>query len=139
MSKDKESFGEQYLYVESLLSGGKYHDATVEISTYHPPNTLTAADGRRIDKHTIGFKDREKLLVLCKTNASIIHFITGQQPGEKWIGSTIRLQARMVDAFGETVPAIRVIPPTGCKVRRNLLKRLGTKAEWVAPTNKETK
>lgn len=129
-----ESFGQAFLYAEDLLSGGEYRKAEVEIEQYIPENTLRAADKKLIDKPTLKFVGKQKMLVLCKTNSSLIHFITGEQPGEKWHGKKITLQPRFVEAFGERVVAIRVIPPKGCMVRKNVLKRLGDKAEWVAPS-----
>ncbi len=129
-----ENFGAQYLYSEDLLIGQQYRTAEVEVEKYIPANTLKSADGRNIDKPTLKFKGKEKMLVLCKTNQSVIHFITGDPPGEKWVGKKLKIQPRVVDAFGEQVVAIRVIPPKGCKVRKNVLKRLGTEAVWSAPT-----
>lgn len=128
-----ESYGTNYLYSEDLLIGQQYRTVDVEVEAYIAPNTLKSADGRQIDKPTLKFKGKEKLLVLCKTNQSVIHFVTGDPPGEKWIGKKLTLQPRIVEAFGDQVVAIRVIPPKGAMVRKNVLKRLGKPAEWQAP------
>lgn len=132
--KSEQSYGAQYLYAEDLLIGQQYRSVEIEVEQYIPPNTLKSADGRLIDKPTLKFKGKEKLLVLCKTNQSVIHFVTGEPPGEKWAGKKLTIQPRMVEAFGDQVVAIRVIPPKGCMVRKNVLKRLGKPAEWSAPS-----
>lgn len=133
MSGTDKPYGSAYLYSEDLLSNREYRMVDAEISKVAPPGTLKTADKKLIDKWTIFFKGMEKALVLCKTNASIIHFVTGEEPGDDWIGHTVTLQVRMVESFGEMVPAIRVIPPDGVMVRKNVRKRLGTKAVWKGP------
>jgi hypothetical protein len=130
MSQKTESYGSQYLYSEDLLINKEYKSVTVEIEEAIPPNTLRSADKKMIDKWTLKFKGKDKLLVLCKTNVTLIHCIVGEPPGDAWKGATINLQVRVVEAFGENVTALRVMPPNGCMVRKNVLKRLGTKAVW---------
>lgn len=137
MANDKREFGAAYLYAEDLLSGGKFHTVTAEISEVHPPNSLKAANGKTIDKWVIGFKGKDKMLCLCKTNASIIHIVTGEPAGDKWIGKTITIQARIGKAFGAETLWIRVIPPTGTKLRRTLYERLGVEATYNPATTSE--
>lgn len=127
---NKENFGTEYLYAENLLGGGKFQTVQVEIESVIEPNTIKSADGKLIDKPILTFVGKAKRLVLCKTNQTIVICSTGEQPGPAWIGKKITLQARVVDAFGDQVLAIRVIPPSGVKVRKNVLKRLGTEAIW---------
>ena len=124
----KKQFGSRFLYAEDLLQGGEFRKATVEISEVHERGTLTAANKTRIDKLTIGFKGREKLLVLCKTNERVIHIVTGEVPGPGWIGKQITLGARIVDAFGSESLAVRVLPPVGTVLTVSLNKRLGREA-----------
>lgn len=128
-----ESFGNQFLYALDLLIGQQYRTAEVEIEEYIEKNTLKSADGRNIDKPSLRFKGKEKLLVLCKTNEKLIHFITGEPGGQKWVGKRITLQPRFVQAFGETVVALRVIPPKGCMISKKVLEGLGKVAVWTAP------
>lgn len=118
-----------FLYAEDLIAGGKFHDAVVEIESVAAPNTTKASDGRAVDKWVLSFKGKDKRLVLCKTNVSILKFVTGEQPGDGWVGKSIRLQARIVDAFGSETTAIRVVPPVGVSIRKKLIERLGRKAE----------
>jgi hypothetical protein len=134
-----ESFGQAFLYAEDLLIGQQYRTAVVEIEEYLPEGTLKSADGRLIDKPSLKFKGKEKLLVLCKTNAKIIHFITGEPGGQKWVGTQITLQPRFVQAFGETVVALRIIPPKGVMVRKKVLEQLGKPATWTAPPTETPK
>lgn len=126
----EQTYGGRFLYAEDLLVGGEFRTVELTISEYHEPGTLRSADERLIDKAAIGFEGKQKLLVLCKTNASVIHFATGEPAGPKWIGHKITLQPRMVEAFGDNVVALRVMPPPGCVIRKSILKRLGTKAVW---------
>ena len=128
--KDKESFGSHYLYAESLLSGGEFRTVTVTIEQVIPPNTLTAANGKLIDKYTLKFVGKDKLLVLCATNVAMVTFCCGEQL-DRCVGKTITLQPRYIKAFGDDVVAIRVMPQPGVKVRRSILQRLGTKATWA--------
>lgn len=135
MKKD-DNYGSAYLYAEDLLFGGEFRTVQVTIERVIPAGELRAASGKVIDKPSLKFMGKEKILVLCKTNNSMIHFCTGELP-ENWAGKTITLQPRIVEAFGDSVVAIRVIPPPGVKVRRSVLKRLGEKAVWTAgETNK---
>lgn len=131
MSKKEDNYGSAYLYAEDLLHGGEFRTVTVEISEYIPANTLRAANNKIIDKPSVKFVGKQKILVLCKTNAAMIHYCTGELP-DRWVGKTITLQPRIIEAFGDSVVAIRVIPPPGVKVRRSVLKRLGEKAVWTA-------
>jgi hypothetical protein len=129
MSEKKQDFGSKYLYAEDLLSGGEYRTATVTIAEVIPAGTLTAANGQQIDKPTLRFEGKDKMLVLCKTNQSMVVLSCGEQL-EKSVGHSITLQPREVAAFGEQVLALRIIPPPGVKVRKRLAKELGTKAVW---------
>jgi len=133
MSQKTESYGTAYLYSEDFLTGGEYKTVTVEIEHVHPPGSLKAADKKPIDKWTLGFKGKDKMLVLCKTNCTVIHCINGNPPGNAWIGQTLTLQVRIVESFGDMTTAIRVMPPNGCMVRPKVIKRLGQKAVWTKP------
>lgn len=133
----EQTYGSRFLYAEDLLVGGEFRTVELTISEYHEPGTLKSADGRLIDKPTIGFEGKSKLLVLCKTNASVIHFATGEPAGPKWIGHKITLQPRLVEAFGEDVVALRVMPPQGCTIRKSIVKRLGKRAVWSSGNTKQ--
>lgn len=124
----KQSQDRRFLYAEDLLRDGKYISPVVEIKEVIRPGSLKGGDGRAIDKWTVAFKGAEKKLILCTTNCSIIHFVVGDEPGEKWIGKSIKIQARIVEAFGEDTVAIRVVPPIGTTLRKSLIKRLGRPA-----------
>ena len=129
---NKQDQDSRFLYAEDLLKGGKYVSPVVEMSEVIRPGSLKSADGRAIAKWTIGFKGTDKKLVLCKTNVSIIHFVIGDEPSDRWVGGKIKLQARIVDAFGEKTVAIRVIPPVGTTLRKSLIQRLGKEAVFEA-------
>ncbi len=127
--RDKKEYGSAYLYAEDLIRDGNYIDATVTIESVIPPNTIKAANGKMIGHDTLKFVGKDKLLVLCaKVNQRILAIATGESQAEKWPGHKITLQVRIVDSFGEKVPAIRILPPQGAMIRKSLRERLGTKA-----------
>lgn len=128
MQANKREYGSDYLYAEDFLVGGSYRSINVEISEVFPPGSLKAANGKQIEKWVIAFKGKSKKLCLAKTNTSIIHLVTGDPPGESWVGRAVTLQARVVKAFGADTLAIRVIPPVGTVLRRTLIERLGRAA-----------
>lgn len=125
---NKENYGSRFLYSEDLLIGGEFKTVDVVISEVHEPGTLKSADNRSIDKWTVSFEGKDKMLVLCKTNVSIIHFVTGEIAGPAWVGKSVTLQARVVKAFGSDTTAIRVVPPVGTTLRKKLIEGLGKKA-----------
>lgn len=137
--KKEDNYGSRFLYAEDLLQGGEYRCPVVEISEFIQPNVLRAANGKVIDKPTLKFAGKDKMLVLCNTNVAMAIYCTGEHEREKWIGHRIKLQARIIEAFGDSVVAIRIMPPEGVKVRRSVLKRLGEKAVWNngEPTTKQ--
>jgi len=52
------------------------------------------------------FKGTEKPLSLCLTNALDILEVLGT--GSGWAGKKIRVEVKIVDAFGKKVPAVRI-------------------------------
>lgn len=136
MKPKDQTYGSRFLYAEDLLIGGEFKTVHLTISEFHPAGSLRSADKRLIDKNSIGFDGKSKLLVLCKTNEGVIHYTTGEPPGMKWIGHKVTLQPRVVEAFGDQVVALRIIPPPGTKVRKSILQRIGTKAEWTGNAQK---
>lgn len=126
----KQDYGQEFLYAENLLSKGEYQTVRVKIAEVIEPNRLRSANGKPIEKYVIKFEGKSKMLVLCKTNESVLHFVCGGGPPE-WIGKEVTLAVREVEAFGEQVVAIRVMP-VGVKIRKGLMKRLGTPAHLAS-------
>lgn len=58
-------------------------------------------------KPVIYFKDQEKALICNITNWRTIAELHGAE-SDNWRGKTITLTTVMVDAFGQTTPAIRI-------------------------------
>lgn len=133
MSENKKDFGSGFLYAEDFLIDGQFKQFDLVISDYFERNTLKSADGKPIDKPTIAFEKTTKRLVLCKSNESLLHFMTGTSDGKKWVGRKVTLAPRKIQAFGQSVFAIRVMPPPGATIRKGLFKQLGEKAVWVDP------
>lgn len=126
----KQDYGQEFLYAENLLAKGAYQTVKVKIAEVIEPNKMRRADGKLIEKYVLKFEGKKKMLVLCKTNERVLHFVCGGQPDE-WPGKEITLSVRDVDSFGDIVPAIRVMP-VGVKIRKDLLKRLGTPAQLAS-------
>ncbi len=62
---------------------------------------------------SLHFEETPKLLGLNKTNAAAIARLTGTPEVEKWTGHKITIHREDVKAFGQTVPAVRVVVPGG--------------------------
>lgn len=134
MAKEKkEDFGSGFLYVENLLHDRQYRTVSVTIEEVIPKNTITSANKKLIDQPILKFVGKERMLVLNKTNQSILRVSIGDDDLSKAVGVSITLQPRIVEGWGDLMPAIRVMPPEGVKIRKNLLKRLGEKAVWTGP------
>ena len=132
MDKAKE-YGPQYLYAEDLIRGGDYNEATVTIEQVIPAGTLQTANKKTIPHPTLKFAGKDKLFVLCaKVNQRMMPIVTGESQPEKWVGHKITLQVRIVEAFGQQVPALRIVPPLGTMIRKSLSDRLGKKASLKA-------
>jgi hypothetical protein len=63
------------------------------------------------NKPVLYFNDKQKGMVLNKTNAATIANLYGDDTDE-WRGEQITLFSAMVSFQGKTVPAIRVKPPS---------------------------
>jgi hypothetical protein len=130
---EKKEYGSRFLYAEDLLVDGKLKSPEMKIMAFHPKFSLTAANKKKIDKPSIEFQGNEtKILVLAGVNCQVLHTLSGyhSDQGEKWVGMSVKLQARLVEAFGDIVAAVRIVPPVGAKLRRSVLKRLGKAAQF---------
>ena len=121
---DKENYGSAYLYAEDLLNDGTFAKVEVEIQDVIDSNSLTTADGKLIDKPSLRFAGKSKLLVISKVNQALMKYATGEASPAKWVGKKVTLVVRLVDAFGSKVPAIRVWP--NVPIRRGLVKYVGS-------------
>lgn len=80
---------------------------TVTIKSFSK-KTMKNKQGEEEIKPVIFFNEFEKGMVLNKTNANTIASLYGKVLDE-WIGERITLQSVMVEAFGESSEAIRVM------------------------------
>ena len=123
------------LHAEDLIAGGKLHKPTLEIAEVFPPGSvLNRSQNKAFELWAVKFKGRNKTLVLCVTNQRVIQIVTGEAPGEKWIGKKITIAARSIDSFGSRDIAIRVLPPVGTPIRQSILKHLGRDLEYAPQT-----
>jgi len=126
---EKDSYGSQYLQSEDLIESGDYRQKKLVIESVIPPGTITTASKKVIPHKTLKFKNFHQLLVLCaKVNEGMLKIVSGESDWQKWPGTEVTLEVRIVESFGEMVPAIRIIPQKGVLIKSSFLKRLGTKA-----------
>jgi hypothetical protein len=56
----------------------------------------------------VHFQEKQKPMILNRTNAKTISKVYGTPLIEDWAGKKIRIYAELVDAFGEQVEALRI-------------------------------
>ena len=83
------------------------HKPTVTIKSFSK-KTMKNKQGEDEIKPVIFFNEFEKGMVLNKTNANTIAALYGPTL-EDWIGERVTLHSVMVEAFGESTEAIRVM------------------------------
>jgi hypothetical protein len=130
----KDTSDSRFLFAEDLLIDCEYKTVVVAVAEVIPPNTLLdkggdTKTGKPINKYALRFEGKDKLLIIGPTNVSLARSATGV-PLDKLVGKQLMLQVRIVEAFGDDVTAIRIIPPEGVMVRRGIAKRMGHKAVW---------
>lgn len=84
--------------------------------------TMKNKQGEEEVKPVLFFNEFEKGMVLNKTNANAIAKLHGKNL-EDWIGERIQLHSVVVEAFGETSDAIRVVDAKPVADRQTLLDR----------------
>lgn len=102
----RSMYDSNYLYSFDL----KGRDVTVTIRETKVAK-VTNAQKKEQKKPIVFFKESKDArgLVLCKTNGKTIAAMYGNDT-DGWAGKKITLFAAMVDAFGQTVEAIRIRP-----------------------------
>ena len=100
--KIHEMYPSTYLSAADL--GGK--DAKVTIETVKKER-ITSETGEQSDCFLLTFAKAKKAMVMNKTNAKLIASHYGDETAD-WTGKEITLYPTTCQAFGETVPCIRV-------------------------------
>jgi hypothetical protein len=106
MADFRSMYDSNYLYAFDL----KGKDVTVTIKEVKAAKVRNA-DKKEQRKPIVFFKESHDArgLVLCKTNGKTIASLYGNDT-DGWVGKRVTLFATMVDAFGQTVEAIRIRP-----------------------------
>ena len=96
-------------YLTSLDLAG-HAETVLTIDRLEKHKELVYNNGNK-DKDAIlcYFKETPKPLKLCKTNIAAIIQITGTNIVSEWAGKKIKLAVKIVKAFGDMKPAVRVI------------------------------
>lgn len=71
---------------------------------------VTGTGGKKEDCLVVHFKENEKPLICNVTNSKAIEKVTNSGYIEDWAGTAIELYTTEVQAFGDTVEAVRVKP-----------------------------
>lgn len=100
----------------NIFSSDLFHHLTAEMIGAGRSVTLTIADvkteklqaGKKTqEKPVMSFRERDKTLVLNKTNARALAAVLGPET-DHWRGARVTLTTETVEAFGQMVLAIRV-------------------------------
>lgn len=102
----RSMYDSNYLYAFDL----KGRDVTVTIKSVAAAKVRNA-DKKEQKKPIVFFRESKdpRGLVLCKTNGKTVAAMYGNDT-DAWIGKRVTLFATNVDAFGQTVEAIRIRP-----------------------------
>jgi len=95
--------------------------------------SMNSGRGGEQTKPCLHFQERDKLMVLNKTNASFIAKTLGGET-DNWIGARITLSAPMIDAFGKqtrTLRVMRVDPPQKQQSAANGNGKAAAQADWL--------
>lgn len=84
-------------------------------------------------KPVIYFANKQKGMVLNKTNSKKIAEIAGSSDTDDWHGVQVRLFATEVDFQGETVEAIRVKTPVAKAAQKAVAQQIAPVAVAAAP------
>lgn len=124
MNRIEEMYEGDFLKADDLPEGAL---ATVVIESVADPFAEKDAAGKEIKKAILAFKDRHKRMIINKTNYRILKTMFGGP--DKWIGQTIHLQRRYLDAahaFGvQNEMCIRIIPPDGTPLPKGVRDYMG--------------
>lgn len=109
------------------------HKPTVTIKSFSK-KTMKNKQGEEEVKPVVFFAEFEKGMVLNKTNANVIAKLYGSTL-EDWVGERVQLHSVVVEAFGESTDAIRVVDSKPVADKQTLIDRFsklyerGVKAE----------
>jgi hypothetical protein len=98
----RKNFDYRYISAEDILDG----NVTITIKEIGIDEAFNGKT--KEDVVAIAFEETDKLMVLNKTNAKTMTKLFNTPKVEKWIGQKITLTATKVQAFGQTVSAIRI-------------------------------
>ena len=70
--------------------------------------SVKGTGGKKQECMVVHFQEKQKPMILNRTNAKTISKVYGTPLIEDWAGKKIRIYAELVDAFGEQVEALRI-------------------------------
>ena len=103
----KKAFNPEYIGAYSF--GPDESKKIVKVKSFDLAVKIMGEGGRSEEKPVIYF-EKEKPMILNRTNAKAITTALGSPYYEDWIGKSLELFVSNVKAFGELVAAVRVRP-----------------------------
>jgi len=91
-----------------FLSGEELDGKEIKVKIIKVTTEQAFNGKEKEDVPVLHFEGKDKGVVLNRTNAKTISQVLGSPFVEDWIGKEITLYSTEVQAFGQTVPAIRV-------------------------------
>ena len=126
MSKTEERYEGNFLDALDLPEGVL---VPVTIDSMAEPGAEKDAADKPIKQAILRFKGKQKRLILNKTNYRNLKAMFGL-PVSKWIGQSIQLQRRYLDAsrgFGvNNTLCIRIVPPIGTPILKSAANFMGS-------------
>ena len=96
---------ELFLYMAGDMLGQSTIELTIAGVTMEAMNS---GKGGQQSKPCLRFREREKLMVLNKTNAKTLAAALGPET-DNWVGARVKIAAPVIDAFGKSARSLRVI------------------------------
>lgn len=121
----KADLGDRFLKAEDLLINGEWREWAFEIVATHAENTISAADGKPVDRPIIELKGSKvnKYFVVGKTHKRCLKYEFGTDKASDLVGKKVTLYAALGNWFGVLGPALRV-RVTGNKVQPRIKKSI---------------
>lgn len=111
--KQNDAFPSNFLKADDIEEGEELTLTITKVVKESMKNQAGEEEIKPVAQFAEKVNGTEKKLVLNKTNFGRIVTTTGQDDSDNWGGKQITLYTEIVDAFGESKPAIRVKAVSG--------------------------
>ena len=127
MSLDPITADGRFLHGEDLRDASGWREVTLTVKAVGDKGSEQSADRRAIEGYPVYFEEREKVLVLNRTNTKLGIAAMGTKERDQWKGQKLTLYPAMLDeCFGQQdVVCVRVRVPDGVPKPFILPRHLG--------------